>query len=173
MTETKTPDIGPFFGPMGIWTRRAIEFFKEGKHGDTITVDKMTEIVGRDCRTGERGRPNVDSAIRNVIRNYGICWRWIRDVQAWKCLNDSERVEVIVNNNKRAYRASGRNLQVVVTVDETELSESERNNFLLATATAGVMRLCGSSQFRKKLADSNGAKLTEPDVGRLIELMKR
>lgn len=174
MDETTTPDVGPFpIGAQTIWTRRAIDALHKGRPGETITADEMAQIIGRDCRSQDKGYTNVTSAIRHCLTHYEILWQWQRGEDHWKCLNDEERVAYVLNQNKRAFRASGRTLKVAATIDETKLSDAVRGEYQRATVTTQVIRLCGSSPFRKRLANHQGAKLTQPDVGRLIELMQK
>lgn len=171
--ENQKPQVGPFPGKMVPHTARAIERLKKGQPGDTVTRDEMAQVIGRDCATGTLGYGNVCSAIRHVLREYGIAWEWAKDLQAWKYLNDDERVTATEGQIHRGRRRAKHGLQIALTVDSKNLTDERRQDHELNQAAAGMALLCASGAFRKRLKATGIAQLQEPDPAKLIELMKR
>jgi hypothetical protein len=171
--EPLKPDSGPRPGVLGLHTGRAVDHLKKGDVGDTVSRADMADIVGRDCMPHSLGYGNVNSAIRHVERVYGLVWRWMRDEQKWRCLNDDQRLESADHGLKRHRRGIKRELHVTATIDPNNLSDDRRRDFELTQAAAGAALLCASGGFRKRLKAIGNARLQEPDATKLIDLMKR
>ena len=171
--ENQNPQVGPFVGQMGPHTARAIERLKTGKPGDTVTRDEMAQVIGRDCSNGSNGGGNVRTAIKRVLREYGIYWEWVKGIQAWRCQDDDEKVTAEEGKIRRSRRQAKGSLQIGVTIDSEKLTPERRRDHQLNQAAAGMGFLCQGGAFRKKLTASGFAQLQEPDPTKLIELMKR
>ncbi len=171
--STPTPELGKFPGVMGPHTHRAVEKLKTGRPGDLLTRDEMATVVGRDCAVGSLGYGNVNSAIRHVEKYHGICWRWDREAQAWRCLNDVEKTKVQRACNQSSRRAARRGIVVGTTVDTSLLDEGARQEHNLNMSAAGMIYLCGGGAFRKRMEKIGVGQLREPDPAKLIEVMKR
>jgi hypothetical protein len=156
---------------MGIYTTLAVRRMKDRHPGDTVTRDEMAGIIGRSCDVGTLGYGNVNSAIRHVESNYGLVWRWSKTSQAWRCLDDNERVDEEGHQNMAARRRVRRSLSVAKTVDVGKLDDDRRKDHTLNVAMAGMVVLCTGSGIRKRLGESNGS-LKQPELGKLVELMK-
>jgi len=157
-------------GVMGIHATRAVEFLKHGKPGDTVTRERMADIIGRSCKPQEQGYGNVLSAINRVEVDFRVVWRWVRSIAAWKCLDDSERLGVTKDAKRGAVKKVRRGMRVAGTIDVASLSDEEKKEYGMVVAASGVMALCGGSGFVKRLEQVDKPK--EPDMGRLIELMR-
>lgn len=157
-------------GIMGIHSSRAVEFLKAGKPGDQVTRQKMAEIIGRPCDPHGPGYGNVQSAINRVEVDYGIVWRWDLALKVWVCLDDAQRIGVLKDSIRIAKKRVKRGLRVANTVDVAKLTDEQQREHRLSIAAAGVMHLCGSGGFVKRLQAID--KPSKPDVGRLIELMR-
>lgn len=165
--NTFTIDTRP--GVMGIHSSRAVDYLKTGTPGDTVTREKMAEIIGRPCGVNSLGYGNVTSAIRHVEHQFRIVWRWCRDGKVWKCLDDSERVGVLQDDVRIARKRINRGIRAASTADVSKLSLERKRELGIAMAAAGVMSLCGGSSFAKRLEKISTPH--EPDASKLIELM--
>ena len=168
-TAEATVDVRP--GIMGIYSSRAVDFLKAGNPGDTVTREKMAEIIGRSCDTNQLGYGNVQSAIKHVETRYSIVWRWCKDAKSWKCLDDWERSGVTKETVRLSRKRIRRGLRVANTVDVSKLSTDQKREHGVTVAMAGVMSLCGGGNFAKRLEKID--EPLEPDATKLIELMKR
>jgi hypothetical protein len=154
-------------------TSKAIDKMKVGKHGDTITRDEMSQITGESCELLSRGYSHVQSAIRRVEVEFGVVWRWHRELQAWYCLDDSERVKCAGGLNRVIAKRANRSLRVSATVDDANLSESDRRDHQLNIIASGIASMSVSSPFRKRLKGTmdDNKKLIGPDYERLASLV--
>jgi hypothetical protein len=157
---------------MSPFTRWAVEFLKNGQPGDTVTRQRMSEIVTRECSVHGPGYGNVNSAIRHVEKVHGIVWRWCRERKAWACLTDPERVTETRSGLGRARRQTTRALHVATTVDAEKLDGNTRDEHRVNMATASMIHLCASGGFRKRLTEIKDSRLSQPDPRKLIDLMK-
>ena len=168
------PEHGPFPGKLGPHTALAIERLKKGEPGDTVQPYQMAEIIGRPCHHSDPGYGNVNTAIRHVEANHGIVWRWDRTLKAWRCLHDGEKSAVQRGELGSARRRARRALKVGATVDRDKLSTSDRLDHDVNMSTAGMVFLASHGRFRKHIEATitEGGKLQEPNMVKLIELMK-
>lgn len=164
------PQNTPVIAQMLSFTANAIEAMKNGKPGDQFTPQQMTEITGTDC-SATRGRRCVDSARRNVERNFGIVWCWDRTTKSWHCLDDAQKSESVTGFIDRSRRLSRRASNRARTVDESALSEEQRKQHRLRCVTTATLELFASGVVQKRLEKVNSA-LTVPDPQKLIEVMK-
>jgi hypothetical protein len=167
------PELGKFPGVMGPHTARAVEKLKDGKPGDLITRDQMATIIGRGCKTHELGYGNVNAAIKNVELAHGLVWRWDREVQAWRCLDDQQKMKVERSYTQQSRRKARRGLVVGGTVNQNNLTEDEQRDHQLNLSAAGMIYMCAGGAFRKRMATVGIGQLKEPEPSKLIELMKQ
>jgi len=167
-TEATRPDVGPFPGKLHYSTAKAVDFFKHGKPGESVTRQRLAEIIQRTCTPGSLGYGNVNSAIRHVEANFGIVWRWDTNRQAWVCLGPAE----CVGETKTQIRTAGRRIKRAVTVakavDVAALDDDTRREHNINVAISGMMLTAGSSSLRKQVAQK--AELAQPDTKRLAAL---
>src|SRR3990167_3522663 len=169
MTDTTT-ETKPNTSRHGLsyHTSKAIDFLKQGKHGDLVTREQMAKLIDRDCSTGSLGYGNVNSAIHAVEREQRIIWRWSRENQAWKCLGDSEQVTESAREIKRSRRHARRSLTVAAAVRIEKLEEAERIEHNTNVALAGAVVLFSGSTTRKRLAKVE--HIAEPRLGDIEKL---
>lgn len=166
--------LSPAPGRLSPYTQNAINRMKDGAPGDTITLEQMTELVGRDCSFTGKGRPNVDSAIRHVEANHNIVWRWDRNVKAWRCLRPGDRVTHVDHENHITRRRMTRNLRIAVGTDRKGLTKDEQTQLNTVTAVAGLIAMASGGQFRKlvnEVAEKTPARLEPPATAKLVALM--
>lgn len=172
MTQmTETNELA-WQGKLQLHSARALSLFAKGKPGDTISVDKMTEVVGRDCSTKGKGRANVTTAIKACERDRGIVWRWSRDIQAWLCLDNKQCVHESTRGISGGFRKVNRALRVAATVNPVGLDDDTRREHTLNIAIAGAMRVMGHGGTRKRL-EPHADRLSEPDIGKVLKLMQK
>lgn len=157
-----------------IATIKAIERLKTGTPGDTIDRSEMTNVIGRQCNQGSNGEANVRSAIQAVLREHNICWAWSKSDQAWRCLNDSEKVSLMATHRNKARKQSTKGLRVAVAVEQQNLKPDEKLTHGAMVAQFGVMQILGRSDTTKKLASGNKtfAQADQESVLKLCVLQK-
>jgi hypothetical protein len=170
--NSRNPDLGPFPGVMGPHTAKAVERLKTGQPGDALTRAQMADVIGRSCELHSNGYGNVNSAINHVEREHGVIWRWDKGLQAWKCLHDHEKVGDASGKIKRSRKLAKRAIRVAAHTDASKLSDDQRREHNLNTAQAGLLYLFGGGPFRKRLKQAALPNTHEPEVGKVIELMK-
>lgn len=150
MAETEA-----FRNGMALHTSRAVDKLSKGKHGDTITREQMTDVIGRECSPGTKGYGNVNAAIKHTITNHRVTWAWSRASQAWLCLDDAERVTLANVKRKNAARQARRGISVCQSVDETKLDDAEKHQFRCQSVLLGAQAYHGGENARKKLMESH------------------
>ena len=150
-TEQTTPT--PFRHGMRYATSAAIDRLKEGKHGDIITRDEMASTIKESCAFDTPGYRSVCGAIKFAEKQFHVVWRWDRDQQAWRCLDDCQSTKVASQNMLRARSRAKRSLVIASAVDVKKLGDEDRREHSLCVISAGIMATAGSSAFRKRVAD--------------------
>lgn len=149
-------------------TSAAIDAFREGKEGDQFTRDQMAKIIKESCELGTPGYGSVNVAIRHCETNYLICWRWVKEVQAWRYLTSEEASKVTGQLMRRARTKAKRSLRVSASVEVSKLSEDQRRQHNLSVLSAGLMVTAGSSAFQKKVGSE---KTVGPNFDQLSKLV--
>ena len=152
-------------------TSKAIDRFKTGSHGDLVTREQMQAVTGESCELGTNGYGHVNTAIKHVETTYGIVWRWDRNRQAWRCLDDAEKVHCSGQLNKAARRKVSRSLRVAASVDESTLDNDQHRDHQLNVVAASLALTSVSAPLRKRL-DKKGGALVGPDYEQLAELVR-
>lgn len=161
---------------LGFHAALAVNRLKDGKPGDTVTRDEMSQVIQRSCSPGTLGYGNVNSAIKHVLTKHGVAWKWSKPLQSWVCLDEAGKVEAANDCTSQARRRATKSIRYSVAVDPKQLTAEQSQQHSVNMAVAGIMRMAGSSGFSKKLLGTvNGehAKLMEPDPAKVIELMQR
>lgn len=153
--------LEPFRSGMCVFTSRAIDAMKDGKPGDKIDRQKMTELVGRDCKPTGKGYANVNSAI-NYVRNRGVFWQWVRATKAWVCLAPNEIADETQRGVSKVHRTAGRVLKGAACCDVKKLTSDQKRQFDLATTRAALARTATSAAMGKRL--ENVATLKTPTL---------
>ncbi len=172
--DSDKPEIGPFIAKMvGPYTAAAIEKLKQGQPGDTITRHQMAIVVGLPCGTDERGYSHVLTAIKRTRKDHRVIWKWFRDLQSWKCLEDKDKEPAMRSDLRSARKRGKKALEIGTTVDRSKLSDDERRDHTLTMTQAGMTYACNGSPLRNKLiaAHANGKQLQQPDPQKLVDLM--
>lgn len=157
---------------MSVHTSRAVERLKDGKPGDTVSLEKMEEIVGRPCGNYTAGRGNVQSAIRHVLRHHNVAWEWDRSIKGWRCLTSIDKLEVIPAKMKRARSHLRRGMAIINTADFNDLTAEQQRILRTHSVHAGTLLLFSNPKAIQKLEQA-GFEIKRPDTQRLIELMKK
>ena len=162
--------LGPFPGIQHPCTVKCIERLKQGKPNELISRDQMAGIIGRECSPGDPGYANVNSAINQVEKGYGIVWRWDKTAKAWRCLDDAGKIGVAKGGISRARKIATRSLRVSSCVNHETLSSDAKQAHNLNVAVAGMLAIAASGSFRKTLAQEG--QLSQPNVMKLLSVMK-
>ena len=128
----------------------------------------MAKVAKESCELGTPGYGSVNTAIKHCETNYQIVWRWDRDLQVYKCLNNSESVRVGGQLMRRARRKAKRSLRVASSVDEKKLTDEERRDHSLNVLSAGLMVTAGSSSFQKRVESD---RIVGPNYDQLATLV--
>jgi hypothetical protein len=171
MMKTDVQQVERTAGLLSFETTRAYNRLKDGKPGDKVTRGEMTRVVGRDCTSTGDGYSNVRSAINRVQNEFGICWVWSRDAQAWVCQDDTGKLVTSRRHLSSAGRKIRKGLRVVATVDPANLSAEDRKDYVLTSTVASTLDLFSGAGFRKKLDKTGAVQFTQPDTQKVLELM--
>ena len=170
---SKTPGnakLGPHSGMLSLWANRAREAMLTGKPGDLITLNQMSQIVGRNCHSGFTGYGNVQSAIRNLLRTTGAVWRWSKELQGWKCLEPNETASYSSETMGAARRRARKAIKIGMVCDRAKLNSDQLRGLDLTLAQASLMDVAGGASVRKKL-DQLPA-IGSVDAGKVLDLFR-
>ena len=73
---------------MRLATAKLIEVLSAGKVGDVLTDEQLYTICERKTMPVGNGYVNLQSAIRHVLKNYGLVWRRVATAGCIKCLGE-------------------------------------------------------------------------------------
>ena len=159
---------------LGFHTTLAANYLAEGKIGDTITREKMTEIIKRSCnpntRDGQLGLGNVRSAQNYVERQHGIIWDWVRAEQVWRCLADKDRLELARARASQGSRKIKRSNQAATCIDQSKLEKDDRDDLQLLTIQNSFAIKALSNTLKRRVLKS-GRPIKTPDYEQLSRLI--
>lgn len=124
-------------------TAKLVEVLKEGPIGRTISADELTKAAERDVRPRGKGYASLRSAIRHVLRVYGLQWGWIRGAGAVKCMDANEINDAVDSHAKHVRRISGVAFRkgAVALSRGDELAPDRRGQLTARVASLGAIRL--------------------------------
>lgn len=169
-----SPQLGPFIGLRHPASAAAIELFKQGKPGDVLTPEEISEAIGelfiRPSAT-PRAYSHLQSAIEYVERNHLIVWEWERDSVVYRCLGDAEKTGTLPRYMLGIRRKAKRLITRSKTVDVSRLTDDQRRDHSLMQALGGMLATAAGGSFRKQLAARTNGGLSEPSTAKLLDLM--
>ena len=113
--------------------------FAEGTPGEELQPSMLQALCGLTFGNAYTAGYRVAFEAADWIeRNHGLCWRYIRETHAWKCLKDDEKVKDCDARRKVLTRRAKRNKRIINTIDFANLSPAEQAraaaNFIAASA---------------------------------------
>ena len=155
------PHIG--VGPIAAFL---IERMKAGKPGDVLTDEQLLALSGANCRPGATGYRSLQTAIRHVLREFGIVWERERGAACIRCLDPLERLSSARRTRRHIARVSKKAIRVA-SIDTAALPECERSDAHALQAQLGTLALFSATDVQKKLAARDIAQ--PPELGKLLD----
>lgn len=140
---------------MAVETEHLIERLKAGTVGEVVTDEELQAICGRPTGAGQRGYANLQSAIRYVLRRFGIAWGRQAKANCIKCLNASEIVAGSTSKLESQHRTAKREVHKLGVASKIVESDIERSKINLLAAQHGTIAQMSSSSMTKKLEARN------------------
>lgn len=160
----------PRHGQLGPTACLLVEKLKDGKPGDSLTAEQLSQVCGYQVSPGEKAYASLASAIRYCIREFAVHWVWMRGQNRIQCLTSTETAEGTASGLQSIRRKAKREAEKASTAKLFELDEESRQKLLTASAVLGGISLFTDKKTIKKL-ESNGTCDT-PDPKKLEELFK-
>lgn len=167
MTD-KTSDVAATAVPQGmrLSTAKLIEALKGGRAGDVLTDEQLSQHCGRPTAVGGSGYGNLQSAIRHVLTNYGICWQRVVGSGCIKCIDSGEKAQRLGRKLKHIHRTARREMKVAQTIDMHAIANDEKPEVLATIAALGVMHQFAGKRSIKALAARKAT--SAPDLQRML-----
>lgn len=148
-------------------SQRAFELFSAGKVGDTISAEKMTEQINRDCWSGV-GYSYVNGAIKRCLNECNILWTRDRVGKCYRCegvdgVNKAQQFLI-----KQAQGRAKKSLTVALCAKTDDMNNDQRNQHNINTLVAGLVVTATSSPTRKKL---DGKTFSQPSTDDLMRIV--
>lgn len=157
-------------GPLVWATQALINRLQEGKEGDEISNDDLTQLCGKPVDSNKAGGHNLDSAIRHVKSKYAIVWARVWGKRRIRCLDARGIVEQTRNKRKSVARQTRRQLRTMATVKRDALSPEDRKAFDTELTIIGSLSLFARGSTVKRIAEMEP---THPvDERKLLEMFK-
>lgn len=124
------------------------------KPGEVVTYDQLSGIIGREVRPGNDAYPNLYSARRVALNEYGIAFEAVRGVGVVR-LTD----EAIVRSSpvviQKAHRAAHRGSKVLACVEHFDgLTNEDKVRHNAALSVLGVIAHFTKSQSVRRIASA-------------------
>lgn len=165
-----TTQTVPRHGQLGPTACLLVEKLKDGKPGESLTAEQLSQVCGRQVSPGEKGNQSLKSAIDYCLDEFNVNWVWIRGEERIQCLTATETAENIPRKIKSIRRKAEKEAKKAATVKLSELDDASRQKLLVNSALLGGIILFTDKKTIKKL-ESNGTCNT-PDPKKLEELFK-
>jgi hypothetical protein len=165
-------DVKQILVPSGhsVQTAMLISKLKDGSAGDTYTDVQLKEICGKDTRTNQPGYPNLQSAIRYVLRVHQIIWKRVAKLNLIKCAGPDEGLSHIETDLNGIRRHSKRAAMKAIAVSRFELLPETSSRLNILTAQLGALTQISSRQMTKKLESTQPIS---PDMTKLLEVFQK
>jgi len=155
---------------MSARTSKLIELMKDGKDGDILTDESLTEIAGVEVSVGGAGYSYLQSAVRYCTNNHKLVWQRIPKTGTIKCLGPQETVRAADRDMKHAGRTARRGIKKLKTIDSQKLNVQDTTKYLTSRAQLGVIAAASSGDTTKRLSE---AKQIDPEEiqKKMLQLM--
>jgi hypothetical protein len=133
---------------MSLQTLKLIDLLSNGKVGDIITAEAMSQCIGVGVCPDDKGNAYLQSALRYLIKHNGLVWRWQAKQFCVKCLDANEITELADWRRGKIKRESRKACrEVAIALDRgAELSDDQRGKALALAAQHGtIAQFAGSS----------------------------
>ena len=161
----------PVFSGKSIFTIKLIDELKGGKPGDTRTDEELTSVCGRDTSVKGKGYASLCSAIRHCRKNYGVTWERINRGNAIRCLNAEETVGSVSRDRSTVHRRAKVAIQKLGNA--AAIAEATmKPQIHLISAQMGALASFSSTAATKRL-EARADKVSEPELGKLLEAMMK
>lgn len=148
------------------YTARLIELLKDGKPGDEISDEELTQYCGKATHVHGDGYSYLQTATDYCATVYGIRWQRIYGQHRLRCLTPSGLVGSVGSQLSGIGRRAKRAAIDISIAAEGELSEEEKPRIRLLAAQVGALAMMTSSRMRKRLEKLPTPK--EPDMKLLV-----
>ena len=165
-------DQCPVIPGLGLKSSALVHRLKDGKIGDEVTDEELTEIIRLDTAPGGKGYPYLQSALRHLEQSANKVWRRTKKEGRIRRMSDSECVDVTEGYLKHIARTARRARAVSSAIDYGVLSNEDRIRANKSVAITGVLLVATSAKVRADLLRASPEVDTKQLIGRIQENMK-
>ena len=154
------------------FTLRLRDILSEGKEGDILTDEQLTEKAGVNTAVQQKGYNYLLSAIKWTEKNKGIVWKRIPGAGAIECLKDRGKAILVHKRNDHIRKAASRTVRIAATVNTEKLDPQEKEEFTSEYIRATAVKHVGSNTTLKKIQARHIMALPKPDdVLKMVEYL--
>jgi len=170
MAANAPPNVlHPTPGNIGLYAAKLLEFLEHRTEaGETIlTDDQLTKACGFPTGVGGKGYGYLRTAIKR-IRKSGVIWERINGANAIERItDDSRKVGLATNRQKRVGREAKRTLAILGCVDLQKLPDAEHAGFHAKIYINSAIASMTTKASEKKLLVRDTKTMGDPS--RLLE----
>jgi len=160
-------------------TQKLIDRLKDGKPGEILTDEALTEIAGGyDTRASVGGRqgkgyPYLTSAIRYVLRNYAVVWDRVHGGNYIRCVEDPDKLSLANTGLNRVRKAARKSARVLGTINIENLTVEQVQERNASLAITGAICQFTDRNTLKALSVRNVQSTPQIDTQSVIDLFKK
>lgn len=132
-------------------TLALIEAYKDSKPGDIIMADHANNVAGCGIRVGNPGRGYLMTAIRVLLKEYGVVLKWQARADCLKCLAANEIRMWSANTRRHVTRQSHRIVTALRTCRLESMRPEDAKEHLTEAAMVATLGVVASGDMRRRL----------------------